>query len=74
MFLLSILPRWRSLKLDMLKRLLIVGHVRSVAPAGPAMRALPPDHRTPKQWADYKPYALLIAIIDQLYTVMFKVG
>lgn len=57
----------------MLKRLLIIGHVRTIAPGGPAMRAIPPEHRAPKTWADYKPYALFVAIIDQLYTVMFKV-
>ena len=58
----------------MLKRLLIVGHVRAVAPAGPAIRALPAEHRTAKTWNDYKPYAFFIAIVDQLYTVMFKVS
>ncbi|KAF9412274.1 hypothetical protein HW555_009165 [Spodoptera exigua] len=64
--------KWRAVKVDMLKRLLVIGHVRAVAPAGPAMRALPADHRAVKQWQDYKPYALFVAIIDQLYTVMFK--
>ncbi|KAF9795422.1 hypothetical protein SFRURICE_004794 [Spodoptera frugiperda] len=64
--------RWRAVKVDMLKRLLVIGHVRAVCPAGPAIRALPPDQRALKQWQDYKPYALFVAIIDQLYTVMFK--
>ncbi|XP_026324095.1 E3 ubiquitin-protein ligase UBR4 isoform X3 [Hyposmocoma kahamanoa] len=64
--------KWRSLKVDMLERLLIIGHVRAAAPGGPAMRALPADHRQVKPWADYKPYALFVAIIDQLYNVMFK--
>lgn len=58
----------------MLKRLLLIGHVRAIAPGGPAMRALAGEHRAPKQWADYKPYALFVAIIDQLYNVMFKVS
>ncbi|CAH0600763.1 unnamed protein product [Chrysodeixis includens] len=64
--------KWRSVKVDMLKRLLVIGHVRAAIPGGPAVRALPTDQRVVKQWADYKPYALFVAIIDQLYTVMFK--
>nr|XP_049698341.1 E3 ubiquitin-protein ligase UBR4 isoform X1 [Helicoverpa armigera] len=64
--------KWRSVKLDMLKRLLVIGHVRGAAPGGPAIRALPADLRAVAAWADYKPYALFVAIIDQLYTVMFK--
>ncbi|CAB3259165.1 unnamed protein product [Arctia plantaginis] len=64
--------KWRSLKVDMLKRLLVIGHVRAIAPGGPALRAVPPEHRAPKQWTDYKHYALFVAIIDQLYNVMFK--
>ncbi|XP_013166692.1 PREDICTED: E3 ubiquitin-protein ligase UBR4 isoform X4 [Papilio xuthus] len=64
--------KWQSLRVSILKRLLVTAHVRAVAPAGPAMRALPPEHRAPKPWADYKPYAIFFAIIDLLYTVMFK--
>ncbi|KAJ2946624.1 hypothetical protein O0L34_g12681 [Tuta absoluta] len=64
--------KWRAVKLDMLKRLLIIGHVRACAPTGPAMRALPADHRSVKTWPDYKPYALFVALVDLLYTVMFK--
>ncbi|KAJ0180973.1 hypothetical protein K1T71_003058 [Dendrolimus kikuchii] len=64
--------KWRSHKLDILKRLLLIGHVRAIVPGGPALRALQPEQRAPKPWADYKPYALFIAIIDQLYSVMFK--
>lgn len=57
----------------MLKRLLVIGHVRAAIPGGPAVRALPSDQRAVKPWNDYKPYAFFVAIIDQLYTVMFKV-
>lgn len=57
----------------MLGRLLIIAHARAVAPSGPAMRALPAEHRAPRAWADSKPYAVFLALIDQLYTVMFKV-
>ncbi|KAG6463209.1 hypothetical protein O3G_MSEX013740 [Manduca sexta] len=64
--------KWRALKVEQLKRLLLMGHVRAAHPAGPAVRALAPEHRAVKQWADYKPYALFVAIIDQLYNVMFK--
>ncbi|XP_039765320.1 protein purity of essence isoform X3 [Pararge aegeria] len=64
--------RWRTVRLDMLVRLLIIGHVRAVAPVGPPIRALPAEHRAIRPWADYKPYALFVALIHQLYTVMFK--
>ncbi|XP_068628453.1 E3 ubiquitin-protein ligase UBR4 isoform X2 [Battus philenor] len=64
--------KWQSLRLSTLKRLLVTAHVRSAAPGGPAMRALSADHRAPKPWADYKPYAIFVAILDLLYTVMFK--
>ncbi|KAI8429559.1 hypothetical protein MSG28_000181 [Choristoneura fumiferana] len=66
------LVKWKAHKIDTLKRLLVIGHVRALAPGGPAMRALAAKHRAPRPWADYKPYALFIAIVDQLYTVMFK--
>ncbi|XP_013144239.1 PREDICTED: E3 ubiquitin-protein ligase UBR4 [Papilio polytes] len=73
-FMLLLYPhaKWQSLRVSVLKRLLVTAHVRAVAPAGPAMRALAQEHRAPKQWADYKPYAIFFAIIDLLYTVMFK--
>ncbi|KAJ8734252.1 hypothetical protein PYW07_014803 [Mythimna separata] len=64
--------KWRAVKVDMLKRVLVIAHVRAAAPAGPALRALPADQRAVKTWNDYKSYAFFIAIVDQLYTVMFK--
>ncbi|XP_052737360.1 protein purity of essence isoform X1 [Bicyclus anynana] len=64
--------RWRTVRVDMLARLLIVAHVRAVAPVGPALRALPADQRAPRPWPDYKPYAVFVALINLLYIVMFK--
>ncbi|XP_060810461.1 E3 ubiquitin-protein ligase UBR4 isoform X2 [Amyelois transitella] len=64
--------KWRSVRVEHLKRLLLTGHVRSVSPAGPALRSLPAEHRAPKPWPDYKPYAVFVAVVDQLYSVMFK--
>ncbi|OWR51411.1 purity of essence [Danaus plexippus plexippus] len=49
---------WRSLRLDMLKRLLVTGHVRAVCPGGPALRALSAEQRAARPWTDYKPYAI----------------
>lgn len=65
--------RWRSLRVEMLKRMLVTAHARALSPGGPAMRALAPDQRAVRPWADYKPYAIFVALIHQLYTVMFKV-
>ncbi|XP_069365949.1 E3 ubiquitin-protein ligase UBR4 isoform X13 [Maniola hyperantus] len=64
--------KWRTVRKDALERMLVIAHVRAVAPAGPAIRALPDEHRAPRPWADYKPYAVFVALIDQLYSVMFK--
>ncbi|KAL0896018.1 hypothetical protein ABMA27_012006 [Loxostege sticticalis] len=64
--------KWKSLRVDMLKRVLVIAHARGVAPGGPALRALAPEQRAARAWPDYKPYALMVAIVDQLYTVMFK--
>jgi hypothetical protein len=61
------------MRVEVLKRMLIVGHARALAPGGPALRALAPEQRAPRPWPDYKPYAILVAIIDLLYSVMFKV-
>ncbi|XP_061383112.1 E3 ubiquitin-protein ligase UBR4 isoform X4 [Danaus plexippus] len=72
MLLLYPINRWRSLRLDMLKRLLVTGHVRAVCPGGPALRALSAEQRAARPWTDYKPYAIFVALIHQLYTVMFK--
>ncbi|XP_061716898.1 protein purity of essence isoform X2 [Cydia pomonella] len=66
------LVKWKAHKIDTLKRLLVIGHVRAIAPGGPALRAIAFKHRAPRPWADYKPYALFMALIDQLYTIMFK--
>lgn len=58
----------------MMKRMLVVGHARDVARGGPALRALAPEHRAPRAWPEYKPYLIFLALVHQLYTVMFKVG
>ncbi|CAG5041717.1 unnamed protein product [Parnassius apollo] len=64
--------KWRAVRVSTLKRALLVAQARGVAPGGPPLRALPPDHREPRPWPDYKPYALFVALIDLLYSVMFK--
>ncbi|CAH2989845.1 unnamed protein product [Chilo suppressalis] len=64
--------KWQSVRVEMLRRMLVIGHCRAVCPGGPALRALTADQRTPRPWTDYKPYALFVAVLDQLYTVMFK--
>ncbi|XP_052754608.1 LOW QUALITY PROTEIN: E3 ubiquitin-protein ligase UBR4-like, partial [Galleria mellonella] len=64
--------KWRSLRVESLRRVITIAQARAAAPGGPALRALPPDHRAPKPWPDYKPYVTFVAVIDQLYNVMFK--
>ncbi|XP_072935202.1 E3 ubiquitin-protein ligase UBR4 isoform X5 [Epargyreus clarus] len=64
--------KWRAHRVEMLRRVLVTAQARAAAPAGPAMRSLPVDHHAPKPWNDYKPYCVFLAIIDQLYNVMFK--
>ncbi|XP_038209068.1 E3 ubiquitin-protein ligase UBR4 isoform X2 [Zerene cesonia] len=64
--------KWKSNRVEMLKRLIVTSHVRAVAAGGPQLRALSSEQRALRQWTDYKPYALLVALVDQLYTVMFK--
>ncbi|XP_047533883.1 protein purity of essence isoform X2 [Vanessa atalanta] len=64
--------KWRALRLDMIKRMLLLGHVRDVTRGGPAVRALTPEQRAPCTWPEYKPYVVFVALVDQLYNVMFK--
>ncbi|XP_045509202.1 E3 ubiquitin-protein ligase UBR4 isoform X12 [Colias croceus] len=64
--------KWKSNRVEMLKRLIVTGHVRAVAAGGPQLRALSSEQRALRQWTDYKAYALMVALVDQLYMVMFK--
>ncbi|CAH0722275.1 unnamed protein product, partial [Brenthis ino] len=64
--------KWRSLRVEMLKRVLLTAQARALAPGGPALRALAAAQRAPRPWPDYKPYAMFVALLHQLYTVMFK--
>ncbi|XP_063828894.1 E3 ubiquitin-protein ligase UBR4 [Ostrinia nubilalis] len=64
--------KWKSIRLAMLKSVLVIAHARAVCPGGPALRALAPEQRPARAWPDYKPYALFVAIVDLLYNVMFK--
>ncbi|KAL4703143.1 hypothetical protein ACJJTC_016744 [Scirpophaga incertulas] len=52
--------------------MLVIGHARALAPAGPPLRALTPEQRAPRPYSDYKPYVVFVALLDLLYTVMFK--
>ncbi|XP_041973883.1 protein purity of essence isoform X2 [Aricia agestis] len=63
--------KWRSVRVEMLKRMLLTAHARAVSPGAP-LRALAADQRAVRAWADYKPYAVFVALIHLLYTVMFK--
>lgn len=64
--------RWKStLRLEFLRRLLATAHVRSLSAV--------PNHGTKlaskqaKDWTVYKSAAVFWSLVDQLYTLMFKV-
>ncbi|XP_028033464.1 protein purity of essence isoform X1 [Bombyx mandarina] len=64
--------KWRTQKIDQLKRMILLGQVRATGPGGAPRRALVGEDREPKPWAEYKPYVTFHAVVDLLYNVMFK--
>lgn len=70
---LAVMPSslWRRKKLEFLKRLLIVNHVRAVC------GHLPPGgkvhDKSIQEWSTYKGAAIFWALVDNLYRKAFKV-
>ncbi|XP_050663780.1 E3 ubiquitin-protein ligase UBR4 isoform X18 [Leptidea sinapis] len=56
--------KWRVHRIEMLRRLLVTGHVRGAGPLA--------EQGGPRGWAHYRAYAVSMALADRLYADMFK--
>ncbi|XP_040061457.2 E3 ubiquitin-protein ligase UBR4-like [Ixodes scapularis] len=62
--------KWRSRRVSLVRRMLVLAHARHLSPQGCSALA----DQEPKEFAVYKPYLLYLAMVDGLYTIMFKAG
>ncbi|XP_042144242.1 E3 ubiquitin-protein ligase UBR4-like isoform X1 [Ixodes scapularis] len=60
--------KWRSRRVSLVRRMLVLAHARHLSPQGCSALA----DQEPKEFAVYKPYLLYLAMVDGLYTIMFK--
>lgn len=62
---------WQKYRIDHLKRLLALAHIRQVSPNGPP-KELAAGDRTEKDYLVYKGYLLFWAIVDLIYKKYIK--
>ncbi|XP_070615566.1 E3 ubiquitin-protein ligase UBR4 isoform X3 [Erythrolamprus reginae] len=68
---LHILPpeRWKAMRIDILKRLLVISHARTVSPTGASKLA----DKAVKDYAAYRSSLLFWALVDLVYNMLRKV-
>ncbi|XP_067624888.1 protein purity of essence isoform X2 [Eurosta solidaginis] len=63
---------WNKHKLSHLKRLIAIAQARQISPSVQCKALLSPSDRQTKDYSVYRPFTMMWALIDLIYSVLFK--